>query len=475
MQKKVVLIFDIGKTNKKYIIFDSSYEIIEEYKILIPEITDEDNMPCDDLNAITEWMMSVLQKIMRKYKYSLMAINFSSYGATMVHLDENNKPVTPLYNYLKSPDNKTKVDFFKKFGGSPLFSKQTGSPAFGMLNSGFQLFWLKECKPKKFKLIKKSLHFPQYLNFIFSGVFHTDMTSVGCHTGLWNITEKKYHSWLKEEDILKLLQKVEATNHTDTIHIGEKKIKIGIGIHDSSAALLPYKESLKDPFILLSTGTWNISLNIFGDRLLTWQDYCMDCLYYFLSKDQPVIASRIFLGYENEYQCNQIEKFFKKRKGYCSTILFDQNLFRMVLKNNSQQTTYIPEKMKGTGPFPGLEGKEIDLSNFNSIEEAYHKLMLDHSFMQVCSIKLSSRKTKIKNLIIEGGFARNTLFTQMLRYFLPDWKIYISEKRNGAALGAALAIHESWNNDPIPENCAGLFELTNELTIDCNIRYTPYF
>ena len=50
---------------------------------------------------------------------------------------------------------------------------------------------------------------------------------------------------------------------------GGRRIRVGIGIHDSSAALLSYIRCDRKPFVLVSTGTWSIALNPFNEQLLT--------------------------------------------------------------------------------------------------------------------------------------------------------------------------------------------------------------
>ena len=59
-----------------------------------------------------------------------------------------------------------------------------------MLNSGLQLYWLKKTKPEVFKKIKYSLHLPQYLSYIFTGIPLSEYTSIGCHTALWDYEKK---------------------------------------------------------------------------------------------------------------------------------------------------------------------------------------------------------------------------------------------------------------------------------------------
>ena len=55
---------------------------------------------------------------------------------------------------------------------------------------------------------------------------------------------------------------------------------VGIGLHDSSAALIPYLMNFKEPFVLISTGTWCISLNPFNEAPLTKEELKSDCLSY---------------------------------------------------------------------------------------------------------------------------------------------------------------------------------------------------
>ncbi|EOR95143.1 Rhamnulokinase RhaK in alpha-proteobacteria [Arcticibacter svalbardensis MN12-7] len=103
------------------------------------------------------------------------------------------------------------------------------------------------------------------------------------------------------ENTLESLQKVYAA-------LPEKwKIRYaGIGLHDSSAALIPFLASFQEPFMLLSTGTWCVSLNPFNQLPLTEDELKKDCLCYISYKGNPVKASRLFAGNEHEQQTKKI-------------------------------------------------------------------------------------------------------------------------------------------------------------------------
>ena len=72
----VTAIFDIGKTNKKFFLFDENYqEVFKEY-ITIDEIKDDDGYPCDDLAAIENWSKNLLKTILKDERFEVNS-NFS--------------------------------------------------------------------------------------------------------------------------------------------------------------------------------------------------------------------------------------------------------------------------------------------------------------------------------------------------------------------------------------------------------------
>jgi hypothetical protein len=100
-----------------------------------------------------------------------------------------------------------------------------------------------------------------------TGDIYSEHTSIGCHTALWDFDEMKYHKWISEEGF-SLPDPVDINTNTDII-IDGRKTKTGIGIHDSSASLVPYIKNSSGKFILMSTGTWCINMNPFNSEALT--------------------------------------------------------------------------------------------------------------------------------------------------------------------------------------------------------------
>jgi L-fuculokinase len=462
----VVAIFDIGKTNKKSVLFDKDYNLVHEEEITIPLIADEDGYPCDDLEKHIKWIIKTLDSLLAGRSWNVKALNFSTFGAAMVHIDKDGEPLTPLYSYLKPIDQKTTESFYSLFGDRHSFSHQTGAPALNMLNSGVQLFWLKKNQPEVFKKFYCSLHLPQFLSYLFTKNCQADITSIGCHTGMWDMHKKKYHDWLGRENMLHLLPEPEPFNTCRQINYKGNKFIAGIGLHDSSATLLPFTLTSTEPFAILSTGTWNITLIPGFTGEISKENYERDCLYYLLGKDQPVAASRIFLGNEFEYQLKKLNNWFQKNDSYYLSIKGDREMLQQLIEKNNYAMTFIPETMQGSGPYPALKGNGADLNLFHSFEEAYHKLVLDSAWLQKESIGLLLSHSLVKKIYVTGGFVKNQLFMDMLQNFFPGIQFHTVSINNGTALGAALALHEGWNKGFIKDNFTKTIKCKTSLHLD---------
>jgi sugar (pentulose or hexulose) kinase len=434
MKETVIAIFDVGKTYKKLILFNNDLKVIEETEEKFPVIADEDGFECDDIELIEKWIKESIIRLVHSEKYDLKRVNFTTYGATIVYLDADGKRVTPVYNYLKPIDERIPENLYKVYGGRDEFCRRTASPSLGMLNSGLQAIWLKSVKPKEFSRIKHILHFPQYLSYVLTGKIYSEHTSIGCHTALWDFDNMSYHPWVKAMG-LNLPDPVPIDTLNEVV-IEEKKLQIGIGIHDSSASLAPYFSGSKGKFLLLSTGTWCINMNPFNTEKLTAEQLDKDCLCYMSITGQPVKSSRLFLGYLHETAVKQLTIHFNKSEEYYKRIKADKKL-TMFLK-----TKYKEKKIFFKDRPDSRELKDyIDMFEFGSIEEAYHQLMIELCDLTIEAINLVIPAIdESANIYITGGFSKNELFLNLITGAYPSKLVYTSEIANGSALGAALVI-----------------------------------
>jgi sugar (pentulose or hexulose) kinase len=440
----VTVVFDIGRTNKKLLLFDEDLEVVHQQYATLEEVKDydEDGHPCENLAYLTEWVNQQLKTVVQNENFNIQALNFSAYGASLVHLNEQGKVVTPLYDYLKPYPEKLLRQFYETYGSKEKFALETASPPMGMLNSGLQLYWLKYAKPSLYNNIHHTLHFPQYLSFLFTQKYATKYTSIGCHTGMWNYEEQNYHRWLKEEKMCPLLPPIQPVTDTSPIQFSGANFQTGPGMHDSSAALIPYLYAMEEPFLLLSTGTWSVTLNPFNDAPLTFEELQRDCLCFMNMNGDQVKAARLFLGSEYAHQKEKLDSYFGRSETDTAPVI-DQSLLRRTIKEDDSAKKLRLETAYSSGPFPGKKPEEWKPNLFSSYEEAYHQLMIDLVAIQAVSIKLAEGDQPIGKVIVAGGFSRNSFFLKLLASRFPQKEIYTASLSHVSALGAAVVVNDN--------------------------------
>lgn len=435
MKQKVTAVFDIGKTNKKFFLFDEDFQEVYREYTRFDEIKDEDGYPTENLPALQTWLKELFNRIVASQKHDVIAINFSTYGASFVHIDDHGEVLTPLYNYTKPMDYDLIESFFNKYGPEVEFSRKTGATNSGMLNSGMQLYWLKHTKPEIFKKVKYSLHLPQYLSYIFTGIPLSEYTSIGCHTALWDYEKKDYHEWVYKEEIDKILPPIVSTETSINMNYNGKRIKIGVGIHDSSSALLPYVRSTKESFILVSTGTWSVSLNPFSEKTLTESDIKKDCINYMRINGKAVKSSKLLLGNEYKYQVTKLSEHFNVASDYHKTIKFDYSTYIKIMEEFNHRFTW---------KYLSCENMPSETSiHYNNFNEAFHHLMIELVMLQVKSIRTAAGSKKIEKLFVDGGFSDNDVFIKLLSHYLRDMELRSTNSSLGSALGAAISISDT--------------------------------
>lgn len=438
----VIAIFDVGKTNKKLFLFDEHYNLVFERSAKFLETVDDDGDPCENLESLRLSVFDSLHQVFRMKQYEIKAINFASYGASLVYVDEVGMPLTPLYNYLKAYPQELSADLYAQYGGASAFSLATASPMLGSLNAGLQLLRLKKEKPAIFKQLKYALHLPQYLSFLISGTYYTDMTSIGCHTAMWDFAHKKYHPWLEEEGLLEKMAPITSGKEVFAATFPSNTYKVGTGFHDSSSALIPYLINFHEPFVLISTGTWCITMNPFAETQLTEMELHQDCLCYMTYDGTPVKASRLFAGYEHEIQAKKIADYYAVAASKFRSIEIDWDIIASLT-------------LAGTSGDLHAFAKR-DLTSFAGYVEAYHTLIYDLVQAQVQATKLVLPTNGTKRIFVDGGFSKNSLYMNLLAHSFPAMEVYAASMAQATALGAALAIHGHWNTQPIPADIIGL-------------------
>jgi sugar (pentulose or hexulose) kinase len=266
---------------------------------------------------------------------------------------------------------------------------------------------------------------------------------------LWDFQMEDYHQWVYEEKIHARLPPVFSSRQVIRAKLNEAQIPAGVGLHDSSAALIPYLSAFHQPFILISTGTWCISLNPFNKEPLTALELEQDCLSFLSYNGEPVKASRLFAGNEHERFIKILANYFQKQDNYYETVAFSHEIMRWLEQHIDQTINTHPA-------FGASAFIQRDLSAFNTYEEGYHQLLMDIMQQQKISTGLLMKGVPVKRIFVDGGFGKNPVYMNLLAHAFADVEVYAASVSQATAIGAALAIHQSWNERAIP---AGMIDL----------------
>ncbi|MFC7667679.1 hypothetical protein ACFQT0_09995 [Hymenobacter humi] len=177
---------------------------------------------------------------------------------------------------------------------------------------------------------------------------------------------------------------------------------------------MPYLAEHEEPFVLISTGTWSVTINPFNSQPLTPELLRRDCLSFMTPRGEATRAARVFLGREHDFQVERIAAHFHVKPDFYRSIV-------LARPYDETSADFRPGCMAGTGPFPDQLAGEWDLSGFRTASDAYQHLMHGLIAILLESIHLVWQGEKI--IFVDGGFARNPLFMQTL-------SLEFSESRN---------------------------------------------
>ncbi len=453
----VVAVFDIGKTNKKLLVFDADYNVLKEEVTCFNEVADDDGFTCENIDALAAWILLEFEQLKRSEKFQLKAVNFSTYGASLVYVNHKGERVGYLYNYLKAYPPELMDRFLVSRGGIARFSEDTSSPVMGHLNAGLQLYWLKHHKAELFNSVATALHLPQYLSFLITGQHKAELTSLGCHSVMWDFAKMNYHSWLQEEGLHTRLATV--TKGSEVVRCSNEftgeEIWVGTGLHDSSAAVNPYLSRFADPFMIISTGTWVICMNPFNNELPDSKELEKGCLSYLTYRGAPIKTTMLFAGNDHDQQVKRIMQYFVIDEAYLKSMVYNAEIIEQLEKKGVLRDLKSAETGPETATTPCLFHLR-DLSSFDSPEQAYHQLLIDLVIQQKASADMVLQNSEINNIYVDGGFCKNKIYMQLLANTFSTKNVFATSMTQGTALGAALAIHNSWNNGQLSENLISL-------------------
>jgi len=416
----LVAVIDLGKTNSKVAIVDTA--CAQEIQVVTQTTAVNDKTPYPSLNhqLIENFIFTALAELSKRH--TIDAVTVATHGATGALLDAKGKLVLPVMDYeFKGVDDRR--DEYNNH--RPPFSI-TGSPSLpGGLNIGAQLYWLQKEFAAEFATATVVLTWPQYWVHLLCGKQHNDVTSLGCHTDLYQPLQQQYSTLVNTMQWGSLMPTTRCSGELSGPILPAVGKKTGLatstgiytGIHDSNASLVPHLIVQTAPFSVVSTGTWFISMAI-GDKKIDL-DETKDTLLNVNARGEAVPSARFMGGRERE---------LLEVTSASSEVDLEE------LLQLQSPPLLLPSVVPDTGPYPGACTRWINPVSTQSIQNCAVTLYLSLMTMECLKLIGSDGPT-----FIEGPLAHDHHFAQMLTA-ATSRPVFVSDSQTGTSVGAAMLI-----------------------------------
>lgn len=428
---RFVAVIDLGKTNSKIALVDTALAVeVEVIKQAAPVNSDTLYPSLDHLviEAFIVESLSVLAQMQQ-----IDAIIVTTHGATAALIDASGQLALPVLDYEFKGVDETRTGYSHY---RPPFA-DTGSPTLpGGLNIGAQLYWQQSNFPEQFATVRTILTWPQYWTFKLTGERHNDVTSLGCHTDLYEPANQCYSKLLDDMNWRALMPPTKHSGELSGTLLPDVAQKTGLptttpvytGIHDSNASLVPHLMTQTTPFSVVSTGTWFIVMAMGG--LSSMLDETKDTLLNVNAKGQSVPSARFMGGRERDLL-------------NVSSPISEQSV-ESLLGNTDAPPMLMPSVVTNTGPYPNLQKRWIGTPNeeagIRDCAVAFYLAIMTHECMKLIGANGPT--------FIEGPLAHDQHFAQMLAA-VSSRPVMISGSETGTSVGAAMLISTP---DKPPEN-----------------------
>ena len=416
-----IAVIDIGKTNAKLALVDLS-TLTEMAVVTRPNIVQPGPpYPHYDVDGHWAFLLDALATFHRDH--GVDAISITTHGACAALLNATGALATPILDY----EHTYPAEIVEAFDAiKPDFS-ETGSPKLaGGLNIGAQLHWLFTTDPTLKGRTAQIVTYPQYWGYRLTGVTATDITSIGCHTDLWNPYEGTFSELLMQLDIA---DKIATVRRPSDIlgpilpQIAEvtglaPDTPVCVGIHDSNASLYPHVVSQDGPVSVVSTGTWVIVMSMKAGGAIAL-DPTRDTLVNVNAHEQAVASARFMGG--REYEVIQQDQSIDPTEQDVTTVL-------------DGKTMLLPSIASGSGPFQGRQmqwhGVEPDVgSGKRSAALSFYLALMTGTCLNLVG--------GAGHTIVEGPFARNPEYLAMLQA-VTNRPVLTNAAVTGTSIGAAM-------------------------------------
>jgi sugar (pentulose or hexulose) kinase len=425
-----VAALDIGKTNLKVALFDGGALVAERSEPNAPLPADAQwPYPRMDVDRIWSFVLSALGEL--NARAPITAISISTHGASGVLVDDNGPSPPPMdYEFAGFGEIDAEYDALR-----PAFEETLSPRAPRGLNVGRSVYYYERRYPELFARARAFLLYPQFWFWKLTGELASEVTSLACHGDLWRPREAALSSlvtgrgWARlfpprrdAWDFSPILPEVAARAGLS------REVRVHVGAHDSNLSLVPHIVARRDPFSVVSTGTWVILMAVGGTGPL---DPAWDMLANVDVLGRPTPTARFMGGRE-----------FAALAGTPAPIAAED-----IAAVVASGALALPAFADAGGPFWSRQGR----IEGPPPQTPQARTALATLYVALMTRLMLDRLEAPGDWIVEGGFAKTPAFAATLAALAPERRVLLAATTAGAAEGAARLAH--WGEAQPPEEC----------------------
>lgn len=456
-----IAVLDVGKTNKKLLVFDGELRLLEAQSACFPEIRDPAGETAgvqvllEDTEGCRRWVLEQLGHLAARHPIRALAV--SAHGATFACLDGRGELALPVVSYTTEPGEAFHEEFFAAVGDSGPLQRITATPRLpNLLNLAQGIFFVRRHYPESFARTRAILGYAQYYGHWLTGAAGAEPTYTGCHTHLWDF---RRGAWSVVAERLGILELLPPRLRAPWEPLGPIRPEIAartglspetvvpMGIHDSNAALLPYLLQYGQEFVLNSTGTWCVAMRPSAAVNFADEEIGKGVLYNMDVFGRPVKTSIFTAGLEYDAYAALIREI----TGVAQPPPFDPQRYLRILRE--RELFILPGVLSGTGQFPDSRARVVEGTRVMPLERLRERRELPTFFRDAgtafavlnLSLALQTRVALLRAgfrpglpIFTEGGFRRNVDYNRLLSALFPGSAVCLTGMQEASACGAAL-------------------------------------
>lgn len=428
-----IAVLDIGKTNVKVVLLDESGRTLATRSR--PNVSRPGPpYPHFDAEGIERWAIEALARLPDRHAIEAIVPVAHGCGAALV---AGEALALPMLDYEHSGPDETAAEF--DAAADAFADSFTPNLPLGLL-LGRQFFWQARRFPEAFARVTDILPNPQYWAWRLSGVKSCEITTIGCHGGLWRPAERRWSDLAEREGWVARMPKLR--HAWDTLGPILPQIAAATGLnpdcrvvcggHDSNISYLAHRASRRPPFTVISTGTWTIVMAAGAD--LSRLNPARDMLANVDVFGDPVPTARFMGGREFALVAGDAA-------GTPATLA---DAARVMAAGTLVRPAFVPE----SGPFAGRRGEILGPPPGSPAE----RVALASLYLALVVDTMLDLLGAHAPFVVEGPSASDAIFLAALATLRPDAAVVASEDGTGTGAGALALAH--WGQRPAQASSA---------------------